>query len=156
MNNEPNKANTKGDAVFSASLTPPLHRFMLALQKRLKEYPDVSPSFEELRQDLGMTSKSGIYRLVIACEKRGRIKRLPNMSRSLTVINPVAEDYNDFLHSEDDDIYNSGTKPSISSFTNKQIYDEAVKRGICAKPSTAFFTNKQIYDEAVKRGIRSH
>ncbi|MEM9170871.1 MAG: transcriptional repressor LexA [Pseudomonadota bacterium] len=46
----------------------------------------VSPSFEEMKQALGLRSKSGVHRLITALEERGFIRRLPNRARALEVV----------------------------------------------------------------------
>lgn len=46
----------------------------------------VSPSFDEMKDALGLKSKSGVHRLIKALEERGFIKRLPNRARALEVI----------------------------------------------------------------------
>ncbi len=49
----------------------------------------VSPSFDEMREELNLRSKSGIHRLITALEERGFIKRLPHRARALEVIKAV-------------------------------------------------------------------
>ena len=44
---------------------------------------DVPPSFDEMRDALGLASKSGIHRLVSGLEERGYIRRLPNRARAI-------------------------------------------------------------------------
>jgi len=46
----------------------------------------VSPSFDEMKDALGLKSKSGVHRLIKALEERGFIKRLPNRARALEVV----------------------------------------------------------------------
>lgn len=46
----------------------------------------VSPSFDEMKDALGLKSKSGVHRLVNALEERGFIRRLPNRARALEVL----------------------------------------------------------------------
>lgn len=101
----------------SSSLTAMQFRFMLVLQKRMAECPDIGPTFEELRQDLGLSSKSGVARLVRACEERGRIARLPNKQRSIQILEPVSLDAveMDFL---------------IKSFSDKELLAEIQARGL--------------------------
>lgn len=82
-----------GDDVRQAiPLTPLQRRFMLTLQRRLAASPDVGVSYEQLQQDLGLSSKSSVARLVAECEARGRISRIPRASRSLRVLLPVSEE----------------------------------------------------------------
>ncbi len=46
----------------------------------------VSPSFEEMKKGLGLSSKSGVHRLILALEERGFIRRLANRARALEVL----------------------------------------------------------------------
>lgn len=46
----------------------------------------ISPTHDELASALGLASKSGVARLLLALETRGRIQRLPNRSRAITII----------------------------------------------------------------------
>lgn len=45
-----------------------------------------SPSIEEMREDLGLASKSGVARMLDALEERGFIRRLRNRARAIEVI----------------------------------------------------------------------
>jgi len=49
-----------------------------------------SPSFEEMKVALNLKSKSGVHRLVSGLEERGFIRRLPNRTRAIEPINPLA------------------------------------------------------------------
>jgi len=44
------------------------------------------PSFDEMREALGLKSKSGVHRLVIALEERGHLRRLPNRARAIELL----------------------------------------------------------------------
>ena len=46
----------------------------------------VPPSYEEMKKALGVSSKSGIHRHVIALEERGFIRRLPNRARAIEIL----------------------------------------------------------------------
>ena len=46
---------------------------------------DVPPSFEEMKNALGLKSKSGIHRLITGLEERGYIERLPHRARALQI-----------------------------------------------------------------------
>lgn len=46
----------------------------------------VSPSFDEMKDALGLASKSGIHRLITALVERGFLRRLPNRARALEVL----------------------------------------------------------------------
>ena len=52
---------------------------------------DVPPSFDEMRDALGLASKSGIHRLVSGLEERGYIRRLPNRARAIEILRPAGE-----------------------------------------------------------------
>ena len=51
---------------------------------------DVPPSFDEMRDALGLASKSGIHRLVSGLEERGFIRRLANRARAIEILRPAA------------------------------------------------------------------
>ena len=55
------------------------------IHERLTE-AGVPPSFDEMKDALGLRSKSGIHRLITALEERGFIRRLPNRARAIEVI----------------------------------------------------------------------
>lgn len=46
---------------------------------------DIAPSFEEMKNALGLKSKSGIHRLISALVERGYLERLPHRARALEV-----------------------------------------------------------------------
>lgn len=46
----------------------------------------VPPSFDEMKDALGLRSKSGIHRLITGLEERGFIKRLPHRARALEIM----------------------------------------------------------------------
>ena len=99
-------------------LTPQQRRFMLALQARLDARPDVGPTYEELREDLGLSSKSGVFRLVRECVQRGRIARIPRIERGLRIVRPLSREE---------------ARPSadlLSTFTDAQIVREMGRRGL--------------------------
>ena len=65
-------------------------------QKELLDYltahaekSEVSPSFDEMRDALGLASKSGIHRLVSGLEERGYICRLANRASAIEILKPV-------------------------------------------------------------------
>jgi SOS-response transcriptional repressor LexA len=58
-------------------------------QNKLLEYLrscDKCPSFDEMKDALGLHSKSGVHRLVNALEERGYVRRLPNRARALEIV----------------------------------------------------------------------
>lgn len=66
-------------------LTRKQQELLLLINKRLEE-DGISPSFDEMKDALGLKSKSGIHRLIKALEERGFIRRLPNRARALEVL----------------------------------------------------------------------
>ena len=50
------------------------------------EKNDIPPSFDEMRNALGLASKSGIHRLVSGLEERGYIRRLANRARAIEIV----------------------------------------------------------------------
>ncbi len=51
---------------------------------------EVPPSFDEMRDALGLASKSGVHRLVSGLEERGYIRRLANRARAIEILKPAA------------------------------------------------------------------
>jgi len=45
-----------------------------------------APSFEEMKERMGLRSKSGIWRLINALEERGYIRRLLNRARAIELV----------------------------------------------------------------------
>ncbi len=66
-------------------LTSKQHQLLVFIEKRLDD-TGISPSFDEMKDALGLKSKSGIHRLVTALEERGFILRLPNKARALDIV----------------------------------------------------------------------
>ena len=69
-------------------LTAKQHELLHFIQQRL-DASGISPSFEEMKEALGLKSKSGIHRLISALEERGFLRRLPNRARALEVLKGV-------------------------------------------------------------------
>ena len=66
-------------------LTRKQHELICFIEDKLAE-TGISPSFEEMKDALGLKSKSGVHRLISALEERGFLKRLPNRARALEVV----------------------------------------------------------------------
>jgi repressor LexA len=66
-------------------LTRKQNELLLYINRHLTE-KGVSPSFDEMKEALGLKSKSGIHRLITGLEERGFIKRLAHKARALEVI----------------------------------------------------------------------
>ncbi|MBC6404781.1 MAG: transcriptional repressor LexA [Rhodospirillales bacterium] len=66
-------------------LTRKQHELLRFLHDYL-EQQGISPSFDEMKEALGLKSKSGIHRLILALEERRFIRRLPNRARAIEVL----------------------------------------------------------------------
>jgi len=66
-------------------LTKKQHELLMLINERL-EQTGISPSYDEMKDALGLKSKSGIHRLITGLEERGFIHRLPHRARALEVL----------------------------------------------------------------------
>ncbi|MDH5188207.1 MAG: transcriptional repressor LexA [Rhodospirillaceae bacterium] len=66
-------------------LTKKQYELLTLLNDRIKE-TGVPPSFDEMKDALGLKSKSGIHRLISGLEERGFIRRLPHRARALEIL----------------------------------------------------------------------
>ena len=66
-------------------LTRKQRDLLLFIHHRMQQ-EGIPPSYEEMKNALGLHSKSGIHRLVGALEERGFLKRLPNRARAIEII----------------------------------------------------------------------
>ncbi len=66
-------------------LTKKQYELLIYIDHHLRD-TGVSPSFDEMKEALGLKSKSGIHRLITGLEERGFIRRLPHRARALEVI----------------------------------------------------------------------
>jgi repressor LexA len=71
-------------------LTKKQHELLMFIDRRLAA-DGVSPSFEEMKEALGLKSKSGIHRLIGGLEERGFIRRLPHRARALEIVKRPVE-----------------------------------------------------------------
>lgn len=61
----------------------------------LKQYiadKGIPPSFDEIKDFMGLRSKSGIHRLINSLEERGLIRRLRNRARAIEIVDPNSGD----------------------------------------------------------------
>lgn len=91
-------------------LTKKQRELLLLIHDRMKS-GEIAPSFDEMREALGLKSKSGIHRLITALVERGYLERLPNRARALEV-KRLPEGYNP-------DSASSST-PSAAAISNMQ------------------------------------
>lgn len=66
-------------------LTRKQKELLLLIHERIAS-DSVPPSFDEMKEALGLKSKSGIHRLISGLEERGFIKRLPHRARALEIL----------------------------------------------------------------------
>lgn len=91
-------------------LTQKQHDLLVFIDKRLQAN-SVSPSYDEMKDALGLASKSGIHRLITALEDRGFIRRLPHKARALEVLKlpgetaaPITASHDDFPEPANDTV----------------------------------------------------
>lgn len=72
-------------------LTPKQQQLFDFIDKRVTE-TGISPSFDEMREAVGLKSKSGIHRLVQSLTERGFVRQLKNKARALEVVRRPVED----------------------------------------------------------------
>ncbi|MFT8674827.1 MAG: transcriptional repressor LexA [Acetobacter sp.] len=66
-------------------LTRKQHKLLLFIDSHLKQ-TGFSPSFDEMREAMGLRSKSGIHRLISGLEERGFLRRHHHRARALEVL----------------------------------------------------------------------
>ncbi len=66
-------------------LTRKQYELLMYIHERLNA-SGISPSFDEMKDALGLKSKSGIHRLITGLEERGFLKRLPHRARALQIL----------------------------------------------------------------------
>lgn len=66
-------------------LTRKQHELLTFVNEAL-ETTGIAPSYDEMKDAVGLKSKSGIHRLITALEERGFIRRLPHRARAVEVV----------------------------------------------------------------------
>ncbi|GAB5389315.1 MAG: transcriptional repressor LexA [Alphaproteobacteria bacterium] len=66
-------------------LTRKQRSLLLFIHDRLQS-DGIPPSYDEMKDELGLKSKSGIHRLITALEERGFIRRMPHRARAVEVM----------------------------------------------------------------------
>jgi repressor LexA len=110
-------------------LTKKQKNLLLFINKKLRS-SGVSPSYEEMKNSLGLKSKSGIHRLISALEERGFIRRLAHKARALEVIKlPETAGANDIYNTFSPSVIKGG----LDTEKNKQsVYEIPVLGKIAA------------------------
>lgn len=71
---------------MSMSMTHKQAQALAFIERYQADNKGVSPSFEELKDELQLKSKSGVHRLVTALVERGRLTRRPNRARAFEIV----------------------------------------------------------------------
>jgi len=59
---------------------------LLSIIKSSMDSDGIVPSYEDMTSLMGLRSKSGIHRYVLALEERGYINRIPNRARAIEIL----------------------------------------------------------------------
>jgi len=79
------RLNQRNGIGSNAMLTSKQHDLLKFINDCLRQ-TGICPSFDEMKEGLGLRSKAGIYRLVSALEERGFLERRHNRARALAVL----------------------------------------------------------------------
>lgn len=74
------------------SLTQAQSELLHFLKAYIAETGGIAPSYDEMREQVGLSSKSGVHRLIKALEERGHIRRRPNRARCIEIVEQGALD----------------------------------------------------------------
>jgi repressor LexA len=81
----------------------------------------VSPSYEEMCDELGLKSKSGINRIVKSLEERGYIERLENKARAIAPKKyPNGQTYNSDIINFKDKYISKHSQPASTNFKSQE------------------------------------
>jgi len=95
-------------------LTKKQKTLLIFINKKIRS-TGVSPSYEEMKNSLGLKSKSGIHRLITALEERGFIRRLAHKARALEVLKlPETASANDIYNSFSPSIIKGGLDENVN------------------------------------------
>ena len=102
-------------------LTKKQRNLLIFINKKIRS-TGVSPSYEEMKNSLGLKSKSGIHRLISALEERKFIRRLPHKARALEVLKlPETASANDIYNSFSPSVIKGGLDSNNSKSNNQEI-----------------------------------
>ena len=131
-------------------LTTKQRDLLIIIHNRLTE-TGVAPSYDEMRDAMGLKSKSGIHRLVTALEDRGFLYRLPQRARALEVVrlpDDVAPTQHPTKTPRYQELKASGVSEPIplANFRNRKA-DQALRRGgvMPVQPSTINSVSLPLY-----------
>lgn len=69
----------------AVGLTALQFRCLTFIDNRVTEN-GIPPSYEEIKEHLDLSSKSRVHALIVALERRGYIRRLPDRARAIQVV----------------------------------------------------------------------
>lgn len=102
-------------------LTKKQRELLILIHESMAE-DGIPPSYEEMKDFLGLKSKSGIHRLISALEERGYIARLPHRARALE-IKRLPEGYHPKTSKNASEVINATIKSSSAiSFDEVPLY----------------------------------
>lgn len=67
-------------------------KLLAFIRRRTDETGGVSPTFDEMKDAMGLASKSNIHRILSGLEERGLIRRLSYRARAIEVLAPEIDD----------------------------------------------------------------
>ena len=71
------------------SLTKKQNELLEYIKDYLAEHDGIAPSFEQMKEAIGIKTKSGVHRLITALEQRGHIIKIPYCARALRIAEPM-------------------------------------------------------------------
>ena len=113
------------------NLTPKMRELLDYIEFHIGEC-GCAPSYDEMKDGLGLASKSGIHRLITSLEKRGYIRRSPYMARTIEIINrtPVTVGDGAVFDLLKRVVMTDGVYGLLSNSLTKELNDYANKRHI--------------------------
>jgi SOS-response transcriptional repressor LexA len=80
---------------------------------KARQVDGIGPSYDELRGDLGLSSKGEVMRILVGLRERGFVAWIPRCARSLHITAPAQTE-----------------GPSLMSFTDAALLEEIKRRGL--------------------------
>ena len=107
----------------------------------------VSPSFEEMRVNLGLSSKSGVHRLISSLEERGFIKRLHNKARAIKIIKDEEHEQYNFIQKKTNNYMNNSVEVHVYGKISAGTPIEAIQQseGYLSVPNNMIKNKNQHY-----------
>lgn len=71
-------------------LTGKQRQLLTFIVEHLEAHDGVAPSYDQMKDAMGLRSKSGIHRLINSLEERGFIERMPHRARAIGLLKRAA------------------------------------------------------------------